>query len=264
VGFLDYIIDKEKHKTLFWIFLIVFMSGAISTIWLTSWIQNRSTSNIENGVKYISQQNDSLKIQNKQLISLLQPFQNQATNLYPTLETNEALKEFAKHIEDLQLKTNIISSLELRASIYAKTAPSTPSGEGVNMGRGSVIALFTQDKKRYRFVTDGQYKGQQISSNEHRFSFVYKPEDPAQILGKQIDYLKNMKVLGCDYSEFLRGNNEPSGLELKVLLNGVEVVNFTANAEPGVLSKGEALLDVGKYFEDIANSYEQKIVEQSK
>ena len=62
----------------------------------------------------------------------------------------------------------LIRSIELHLSIETKTAPAPIGPEHFDWGLGSVLALFTTDKRRFRFVSDLRVHDQQLGENRRR------------------------------------------------------------------------------------------------
>ena len=157
-------------------------------------------------------------------------------------------------------RVNVLHSIELHVSIDAVTPDRPETGKLWSLGLGSVVALFSSDMTRYRFVSDLEFCTQQISPNVNRIMFVYKPEDPTQLLGRQITFLEEIHTFVCDYSKFSRRcgfdtGNESNVVNVLVLLNGVEVVELRIIATPGLLTSGQASFDISEAFDNISEKY---------
>jgi len=141
--------------------------------------------------------------------------------------------------------------------------PQAATGAGLS----SVVALFSNQGVRFRFVTDFMFSEQQVTPTVKRVSFVYKPESPNQILGQRIGLLANMKTFACKYSDFFRTihfetGHQPIKLNIVVILNGVETIVIPNRmAAAGVIANGQAQMDVGELFRLIDQKYAQKIKE---
>ena len=183
---------------------------------------------------------------------------------------NETITELEAAQAEFTLAAKTIKSLELYVSIDAITATSPTTEAQTSVGLLSAVALFSKDKNRYRLVTDYKFSREQRTPNVHRISFVYRAETPTQVLGHQIDLLRQMEKLAVDYSTFFKEipfdpGPHPTRLHLVVLLNGVEVVNLSEQeAGPGVLASGMATLDVARVFEQIPETYSQKIKQKAR
>jgi len=178
------------------------------------------------------------------------------------------LKNKQDRINELEKKSNIIQSLELHVFVNIKTLKSQVTDRETSPGLSSAIALFTKDKMRYRFVTDFQFAMHQITPTIKRIEFIYRPENPLQILGKQIDFLKNMNKFVCNYQNFLErvkiSDKLGSTVDINVFVNGVDVITLRdLNSNAGVLSGGQAVLNINDSFEKIPERYIVKIREKS-
>ncbi|HVO81932.1 MAG TPA: hypothetical protein VMT28_14445 [Terriglobales bacterium] len=178
--------------------------------------------------------------------------------------------QFVRHqegrIEEVEHRTGIIQSLELDITIDATTAPAKVDADSqVDAGLQSVVALFSDDETRYRFVTDFLLSHQQLTPTLYRLSFSYKPETPSQILGQRISLLSRMKIFVCNYSEIFQtihfdATSVSTKMNISVRLNGVEALRITDQiAAPGTLAHGQAQMDVGNDFSKIEQLYGDKI-----
>ncbi|MCK5100079.1 MAG: hypothetical protein KAR45_18355 [Desulfobacteraceae bacterium] len=175
-----------------------------------------------------------------------------------------------QRILDLEKRVNVISSLEIRVNLDEITKDKVPSEKSTSAGIQSVVALFTKEKIRHRFVTDFQFSFQQLSPNIRRAMFVYRPEEPTKILGKSIDYLNDIEMFAANFTDFI----DPIGFDrhiqehmisLTVLLNGVEIVTLNNLAiTTGNLYSGQLNLDMTKSFQNISESYQEQIEAKSK
>ncbi len=162
---------------------------------------------------------------------------------------------------DLELQANSIHSIQMHVSIESTTLKQPMSGKDTSVGISNAVALFSEDNTRYRFVTDYQYSTQQISENITRLDFIYNPEEPAQLSGKPISFLENMKVFACDYSSFfqltgLQPSEINNSLSLTVFVNGIEVINIrdeTVASE--MLTSGQGNMDVSNEFANVNKEY---------
>lgn len=154
----------------------------------------------------------------------------------------------------------LIRSIELHLSIETTTA-STPTGpEKFDWGLGSVVALFTIDKRRFRFVSDLRVHYQQVAENRRRLRMVYSPETPPEILGQPIAILGGVEVLAANFSEILRKTHFETSLgqtvvECGVILNGIPIGRVSVDVPPGHLNKGQADMVVVAAFSQIPQAY---------
>jgi len=155
----------------------------------------------------------------------------------------------------------LIHSLSIRVFIDTDTPAAESSHVETDVGLGSIIALFTRDKSRFRFKSDFTLRDQQVSKTRRQIGFVYTPEIPAQILGKEVDFLGNVEVLAVNYSDIfrtigLKTKDKNARLQCAILLNGVEVGNFDVGENPpGTLDAGQANLVVAEAFSRIPATY---------
>ena len=169
-----------------------------------------------------------------------------------------------EEIADLNKKVNVIHTMELQVAIDLPTDPRPIGEKETSVGLSSSVALFTDEKIRYRFVTDFQYSTWQIQDNINRIMFRYEPEEPSQILGRPIEFLSDIKIFVCNYSSFLEKvgftpGDKGSVVTIEIFLNGVRIADLKNTADPGVLAKGQAELDVSSIFSNITEQYSTKL-----
>jgi hypothetical protein len=166
-------------------------------------------------------------------------------------------------IHELQNRLSIISSLEIRIYLDEMTVNKPVSEKETSAGIQSVIALFAVDKTRYRFVTDFQFSSEQVTPEVRRAYFVYKPEDPSQILGKKVSLLGQIDKFVFNYSGFIEPlnfdkSNPNHRISLSVLMNGIEIVSIKEKPiPPKLLYSGEATLDVHEQFRNAELVYQK-------
>ena len=140
-----------------------------------------------------------------------------------------------------------------------------PGQKSTSAGIQSVVALFTKEKVRHRFVTDFQFSFQQLSPNIRRAMFVYRPEEPTKILGKKIDYLNDIEMFAANFSNFIDHigfdrKNQEHMISITVLLNGVEIVTLNNLAiTEGSLYSGQLNFEITKSFQNISERYQEQI-----
>jgi hypothetical protein len=182
----------------------------------------------------------------------------------------ETVVQKDERISDLEKRVNVINSLEIYVKLDEITENKVPGEKSTSVGIQSVVALFTKEKTRHRFVTDFQFSYQQLSPNIRRAMFVYGPEEPTKILGKSIDYLNGMEVFAANFTKFIDlvgfdRKNQDHMISLTVLLNGVEIVTLNNLPIPqGQLYSGQLNLDVTESFVNISGRYQQQIEAQGK
>jgi hypothetical protein len=181
--------------------------------------------------------------------------------------TEAELRDTKAKTEELEKSANVIRSLELYVDLYIPTAPKPVTDAGTDVGLQSTVALFTQDKTRHRFSTDFKLTDQQISERVRKLSFVYQPESPNEIYGRPIDYLKHIDVFACRFGDILKEEHAefagPGKLDLRLLLNGVEVVDLrNQEGDPRVLLDQQAMLPVAEAFQAIPTVYQERLRER--
>ena len=145
-----------------------------------------------------------------------------------------------------------------------ETPPTSPTPVQTDAGLQSVVALFTKDKTRIRFVTDFMIQDQQITPTVRRLSFVYAPENPNEIEGKDLEFLNSIDVFAVNYSDIFRlekfaQDSEAVTLRLAVLINGLEIGTMNQGSAPGVLAAGQANASVGELFRQIPAAYAKAV-----
>lgn len=175
------------------------------------------------------------------------------------------LSEKDNKIQELQKRVNVINSLDIIIFLDEITPNKPITKKETSAGIQSAIALFSKDETRFRFVTDFQFSFQQISANIRRATFIYKPEEPTQILGRSIEFLEQMEKFVFNYVNFIDPigfdrNNQIHKVNIKLLLNGIEVVSLeNIPIEQGQLYSGQLVIDVNESFKDTSEIYQRQI-----
>lgn len=155
----------------------------------------------------------------------------------------------------------LIRSIQLRVSIETQTGTTQFADPQTDVGLGSVIALFTRDKTRVRFVSDFRVVDHQRAPNRRRLSFVYEPESPTDILGKPIEFLASVEVLAVSYAEIFQTerfdtNNDATEFHCVVVVNGIPIAEIRSGVQPpGTLNQSQANLQVASVFSRIPETY---------
>ena len=115
-------------------------------------------------------------------------------------------------------------------------------------------------RQRIRFTTDFTVRDQQVETNVRRLSFVYRPETPADILGRSIDFLASISVLGVSYGEIFQtlhvaAANEQTRLHLTIMVNGIVVGAVYEGAPPGLLASKQAHFALSEVFSRAPSVY---------
>lgn len=99
--------------------------------------------------------------------------------------------------------------------------------------------------------------------------FVYTPEEPTVILGRNIDYLEQMELFVCDYTGFIgplgfNKDNKNHKLNLTILLNGIEIISLNNLAiSNSQLYSGQLKFDISDSFRKISERYQKEIERKS-
>jgi hypothetical protein len=99
-------------------------------------------------------------------------------------------------------RLDMIQSLEVRVRVESPTDPRLvpPTGDvGTATGLRSAMGMGAGDTKLIKLVTDYQFKDGQIAPTTRLLAFVYKPDDPEQILGHPISDLCAVDRLVFNY-----------------------------------------------------------------
>lgn len=234
--------------------MILIAAGTLLTYWGTDLKNKKTTQKLQNSINSKSKQITELIEGKDQLLEKISNYE-------------KALDNEKSKVKELEQITNIIQSLELHVFVNIKTPESQITDKETSAGLSSVIALFARDKTRYRLITDFQFTVQQIAPTIKTIGFIYRPENPLQILGKQLDFLKNIDNFVCNYQNFLKtvkiDDNLGGTIDINVFVNGVDVIalrDLSLNA--GVLSGGQAMLDINESFAKIPERYIVKIKEK--
>ncbi len=170
-----------------------------------------------------------------------------------------------KNVFNIETKKNdsIIRSLELRVAMDMFVPDGENIVEGTSVGLTNVVGLFSLDKTRYRFISDYKFLISKIEPDKQRLTLVYQPETPDQIMGKKIDFLRDMKILAINYSDFLKtiklkiDQDKPIIFNVDVILNGVKVISISNNVLASTICNGQASMEIGKYFQDVDKIYHE-------
>jgi hypothetical protein len=157
---------------------------------------------------------------------------------------------------------NLIHSFGIGVTIDRVTPPLAPDERQTSTGIQSAIALFTTNLTRIRFVSDWSWSTHQVNSNKNRVSFNYSPETPTDILGRDIEFLKEIDVIAFNYSGFFTGE-ESATLSISLLINGLEMGPISIATPAGALKAGQGNANVRGAFQQIPDRY-QAIIAQRK
>ena len=162
----------------------------------------------------------------------------------------------------------LIQTMVLRVFVETETPDAEPGDVQTDVGLGSVVALFTRDKTRIRFESDFRVTDQQVSRNRRRVGFVYSPETPTDILGKDVNFLATIDVLAVNRAEIFQSekfdtSNDKTRFSCSVFVNGVNVATVDAGVQPpGALQKGQVNLDVAAAFANALHVYAAAVSRQ--
>jgi len=115
-----------------------------------------------------------------------------------------------------------------------------------------------------RFVTDGRVFDQQLTANRRRLRFEYSPENPPEILGKDISSLGAFENLAMNFAELLSterfgARDAPIALEILLLVNGVKVATIHETAAARLFTDGQAVLQITDQFKSIAKVNAERV-----
>ena len=170
-----------------------------------------------------------------------------------------------KKVAELESRLSLINTIELHVFIYEKTEVRPKEEIKTGMGMQSAVAFFNKDNTRFRFITDFQFSHQQIDSNTNMGSLKYKPEEPSQIIGKDISFIENFEVFAYNYSDFLQyfdfdKKNKNHRIGIKLFINGIEVMDLNnIGHENGELYSGLLSLNLKEQFQNLKRKYVDKI-----
>ncbi len=158
----------------------------------------------------------------------------------------------------------LIHTLELHVALDLETTRADVSGEKRDFGLTSFVALFARDGKRFRFESDATIRDEQISADVRRLRFVYRPENPSDMLGKPVAWLASMVAFGVDYSEILNikqigVEDAASRLLCRVLVNGVPVGQLQTAIPKGAISRRGLSWTAEKVFAEMPNVYNEAL-----
>ncbi len=184
----------------------------------------------------------------------------------PSIEIEKVEGDFVagnKNVFELKKTDSIIRTLELQVTMDIFAPEGENIEEGTSVGLSSVVGLFSSEKTRYRFITDYKFSVSKAGLNKQKLTLIYQPESPDQIIGKKIDFLRNMELLVINYSDFLKtiklkiDKEKPIGFNLDIVLNGIKVVSLSENVLASTICNGQAQMRVQQYFKDIDKAYSE-------
>lgn len=165
------------------------------------------------------------------------------------------------YYQEIKKPDSIIKTLELRVNIIMSIPQEKNIEEGTSVGLANIVGLFSSDKTRYRFISDYKFSLSRADSDKQKLTLVYTPETVDQIIGKKIDFLKDMKILAINYSDFLKtinltiDRNQSVTFNIDIILNGIKVTSITDNVLANTICDGQAHMGIGKYFQNIDKVY---------
>lgn len=163
-------------------------------------------------------------------------------------------------ISELELKTNAIQSIQIRFDLETTNAKN--KGNNSYIGLTNQISLLTKSNIAYHFVNTIDITSTQISENVTRLNFIYEPQDPTELYGRTIGFLKDINVFVCDYSSFLLPTESKlisNSFDITIFINGIDVIAIHNNVTSGVLERGQAMMDLSNEFTNIEYIYSEKL-----
>lgn len=190
--------------------------------------------------------------------------EQQLDGLESALQQSEAL------VHEFRSRGNVLYTV--RATIELDCAAADPGGarrelESTRVGtllrlglrNGTVIRLAGPELDRVEFTE---------RVGIFRLRFVYEPEFPTGLIGKQIDYLENANRLIVNYARIVESLGlavmGPNLASLRLDVNGLEVINArNLKATSGRLEVGEAEFDISNLFGTLRSRYSEQLVKSA-
>lgn len=160
----------------------------------------------------------------------------------------------------------LIHTMTLKVSVETETETSPPTEDETDAGLQSAVALFSE-KTRIRFVSDWLIHRRQVTPTRKTISFIYTPETPTEIIGRDIDFLGKIDMLVVNYKDIFElekfdTRHGYTSFEATVTVNGVAVAQITASSANGYLNNGPAQLNVARTFQMAPNVYAAAVSRQ--
>ena len=179
------------------------------------------------------------------------------------------LKEISDKLDILLKEPTSIRTLDIDVTLDLPTTPLDISARSASMGLSSVVALFDNENRRFRFVNDFRLSEQQSAKGIHRFEFTYHPEELSQFAGRPISALARMRVFVFDYSEFLRiaghslDSSGSANISISLVLNGIRVTLSQTPVTAEQVVRGSTRLDVSTMFAAVESAYTRELSRRS-
>jgi hypothetical protein len=215
---------------------------------------NKNTFIITCGIGRV-QGDQMLKILNKILADQIDPNAVMA-------KLNEIEQGISDIRESVQQQARIIRTLELEVQLVVNTEPTAVDQYPQSpFGLTNVAALFTSDGRTFYLVNDSRtYEYQQFSPTQRKFRFVFHPYTMGDVLGHQIDTLREFVRFDSGYSGFIRDSKAnlvlaPADMQLTVKINGLQVKVLNRRIPYDSLLRQEFEISVRDEFSRIPDDY---------
>ncbi len=142
----------------------------------------------------------------------------------------------------------LIRSLTIYVVVDEETAPQPISEVERSAGIGQCIRLVKDDGSSNLFCTDYTWSRQQVTPTHAALHFVYNPDAPQEILGRDVETLAHIKQIVMGFSEAPLRVQGAGDVRINVLLNGVDVGTAAIKMAAGVFAAKSAASDLGDFF----------------
>jgi len=266
------------------VLMFIFLAGSVGL----RIIDNHRANSFVNEIAILRSQNDSLihlaqKGEEKahedmvvlqeemgKLHGKLDPFLQIAMRKYPSIDTNAALSKLLADIKEVKRAVYVVRSLEVIVTLtFATIMENADIGTmRIALGKFNIAGLESEDGSFHELHSDEMVSNFTVSKKSITYQFVYKPAIGADILGKHIKYLKDIKSFLCNYTNDIGGYADRVSEHCLVAFHLLARINDISIGEKKVLSKyqvltsGDMQLDISSIFKDIDKKYAAHIMQE--
>jgi len=234
---------------IFWLLIILTLSfGTLS--FLDTVQENKKIDEKDNTIKEMKLVQDSMREELSEQTKLIQA-------------KDERILDLEKETQSLKKKSNTIQSLEFQINVDFEEHREE---NVVSMTLKDKIILFYENNKTIKkiitFENEPQISSVKVSNKFTRTTIIYKPTNPEEIIGKQINYLTNFTTLKIIYANIINLLKfDKQKVNITMTLNGITVIKLN-DYKIVQNNLGVLFIDVSKELSKVDYLYNNKFQEQ--